>query len=172
MQTGPKAEVGHPSSIAMAAAEGDTKRVQELLAQGASLSDQTFANCMTLLNTAAATGHTDLVEFLLTRGLNPNIPSSTGETALAMAVLCESADTVRILLEAGANPNAPNIEGWTPLHAAALSDNMEVMDMLLKHGGDPTIRNLAGQTPGAVARAEGHLKVANRLDSAASAWNR
>ncbi|KZL70721.1 ankyrin repeat protein [Colletotrichum tofieldiae] len=79
-----------------------------------------------LLHYAAAGGREDVVEFLLTRGLDVNSATSNGWTPLLCALSPTNAKReqslyrlVNILLQQGANAQVVTAEGWTPLHALA-----------------------------------------------------
>ncbi|KAL0940479.1 ankyrin repeat protein [Colletotrichum truncatum] len=79
-----------------------------------------------LLHYAAAGGREDVVDFLLTSGLDVNSATSNGWTPLLCALsrtntkreqsLYRLANT---LLQRGANAQVVTAEGWTPLHALA-----------------------------------------------------
>ncbi|KAK1846877.1 ankyrin repeat protein [Colletotrichum chrysophilum] len=79
-----------------------------------------------LLHYAAAGGREDVVEFLLTRGLDVNAPTSNGWTPLLCALSPTNAKReqssyrlANTLLRRGANAHVVTAEGWTPLHALA-----------------------------------------------------
>lgn len=54
----------------------------------------------------------------------------------------------------------------TPLHWAAAGGRASIAEMLLARGADPTATDKRGQTPAELARAAGHVKLAERLTSA------
>jgi ankyrin repeat protein len=163
--TQPTNDSSKVTPVAWAAQDGDTTKVKDLLAQGASLADQSFGDKMTLLAAAASQGHADTVSLLLKMGLNPNIPDRIGNTAIDYAVLWGSLDTVSILLDAGANPNAPNIQGDASLQCVAMNGNMPIAKVLIAHGADPSTKDLFGRTPADSAREWGFADLAKYLDT-------
>ncbi|KAK1948831.1 ankyrin [Colletotrichum sublineola] len=79
-----------------------------------------------LLHYAAAGGREDVVDFLLTRGLDVNSATSKGWTPLLCALSPTNTKREQILyrlantlLQRGANARAVTAEGWTQLHALA-----------------------------------------------------
>ncbi|KAF6835403.1 ankyrin repeat protein [Colletotrichum musicola] len=79
-----------------------------------------------LLHYAAAGGREDVVDFLLTRGLDVNSAASNGWTPLLCALSptntkCERSlyRLANSLLQRGADAHVVTAEGWTPLHALA-----------------------------------------------------
>lgn len=95
------------------------------------------------LKMAAEANDTARVEWLLNHGAEVD-RTSTGETALHMAVQRDSREAVDLLLRAGANPNQPDVDGWTPLCFAA---SREVIQALRAAGADPRITDQAGGGP-------------------------
>ncbi|CAG2014421.1 unnamed protein product [Fusarium graminearum] len=89
----------------------------------------------TLLHYAAAGAKRDIVEFLLSQGLDVNGINTNGWTPLHCALTparqgsqlngfskstSEALEIAKILLLHGANPRAVTAEGWTPLHCLSL----------------------------------------------------
>lgn len=66
------------------------------------------------LHVASRNGHKNVVEVLLTAGVNVNLLTSSG-TALHEAALCGKDNVVRALLDAGADLDATDSEGRTAL---------------------------------------------------------
>lgn len=66
------------------------------------------------LHLASRNGHTNVVEVLLSAGVNVNILTTSG-TALHEAALCGKDSVVKTLLDAGADLNATDSEGRTAL---------------------------------------------------------
>lgn len=83
-----------------------------------------------VLNQAAIKGYEDIVNNLLTKGVN--IESKyQGYTPLLWAVWKNQKKIVEILLNKGANVNAKNLLGVTPLYLAAYNGNLDILNQLL-----------------------------------------
>ncbi|KAF9781934.1 hypothetical protein IL306_012702 [Fusarium sp. DS 682] len=89
----------------------------------------------TLLHYAAAGGKLDIIQYLVSQGLDVNQPNANGWTPLICAMIPtsspfsgkakaksinEAIQTAQILLDHGADPLLTTAEGWTPLHAFSL----------------------------------------------------
>jgi len=113
------------------AAAPDARTADLLMEAGADI-DAIDPTGYFVLKAAAQTGDRELVEHLLRMGASVD-NTSTGETALHMAVAYDHLPIVRVLLDAGADPNAADVDGWTPL---AFARSPECVDLLLKAGAD------------------------------------
>ena len=126
----------------------------------------TTVNKETLLHYAAAGGRVDIIDYLVSRGLDVNAKSSSGWTPLmcaliptyitppsdsGMAVVIKTpANATRAalcLLSHGADPCTTTAEGWTLLHALALHCNLdiggntaELATQFITRGVDPAAR--------------------------------
>jgi len=104
---------------------------------------------------ASYMGRVDLVKDILAAGVDKNFRSSSGATALHMAMLQRNPALIKLLLDYGFDPNAKDTkDGYTPLHMAVGSNNAEAVKLLLQYRADKNIKNLAGQTPLEKARKE------------------
>ena len=77
--------------------------------------------------------------------------STTGASALHMAVRRGDLDIVEMLLKAGANPNSTDHYGYAPLHPAARQNRVDILQSLVNHGADLDISNAIERTPLKVA---------------------
>lgn len=148
-------EIPHGGNTALmfAAREGDLASARLLVAAGANVNDRdAWGVSATVL--AAHAGHTDVVEFLLASGADPNA-AEAGFSALHMAVMRRDERMVRALLARGANPNArlevwtptrrsssdfhfpPELVGATPFWLAARFTEPALMRLLAANGADP-----------------------------------
>ncbi|KAF1784085.1 Ras guanine nucleotide exchange factor domain [Phytophthora cactorum] len=85
-----------------------------LLALGADVHRVAWSNGFSALEFAVKTERTELVELCLSKGANPNAPTSDGNTSLHLAAALAHADIILRLLQSGANPNVQNRYGQTP----------------------------------------------------------
>lgn len=102
---------GADTALMFAARVGDLESAKLLVAAGAKVNDaDAWGVSATAL--AAHSGFTELVEFLLEKGADPNT-NGGGFRAIHAAVSHRDARMVAALLKHGADPNA-KVESWTP----------------------------------------------------------
>jgi ankyrin repeat protein len=82
----------------------------------------------TALSEAASQNHTEIVEFLLTSGADPNSVSDTGRSALWRSAFAGHLETCEILLRAGADPDLRETVGMES--AYDVSKNEDVRQLL------------------------------------------
>lgn len=71
-----------------------------------------------------------LIELLLEKGANPNLP--VNYPALHQAIADNQFDIVKLLIQNGVNINTQDVNGDTPLHKAVENKNEEITAFLLK----------------------------------------
>jgi truncated hemoglobin YjbI len=106
----------------------------------------------TLLHDAAAAGRLEIVQLLLSLGVDPNSKDGGGHTPLysvANECCAKGAEQVaRALVQAGGDVDAAHgVKRCTPLHMAARRGHLEVADALLDCGADIEARDSLGDTP-------------------------
>ena len=111
-------------SIAQAAETGDIEAIKQHLAAGADVSTMAAS-----FHRAAYGGHKDIIELLITNGMDVNAKNDAAETPLHLATTKEVAE---LLIANGADVNATTNRGTTPLDWAA---NEEIASLIRKHGG-------------------------------------
>jgi ankyrin repeat protein len=144
---------GGETALLFAARAGDLESAQRLVEAGANVNDAD-AWGISATTLAAHSGYTELVEFLLARGADPNA-ARPGFAALHEAIMRRDERMVRALVTHGADTNirlqtwtptrrssddynfAPELVGATPFWLAARFDEPAVMRLLLEHGADP-----------------------------------
>ncbi|XP_039189482.1 85/88 kDa calcium-independent phospholipase A2 isoform X1 [Crotalus tigris] len=93
----------------------------------------------------------EITRMLIEYGCEVNALSSSGESALHIAVRRGRLDCTMVLLTHGAMPNTKEKNGNTPLHLAMQQDHIEMIKALIVFGADVDIPNDLGETPGLVA---------------------
>jgi ankyrin repeat protein len=154
---------GNDTALLFAARVGDLASTKLLVAAGANINDaDAWGVTPTVL--AAHSGFTDVVEFLLEKGADPNL-AEAGFTALHEAVMRRDERMVTALLDHGANPNTP-LKTWTPTRRSSRDFNFEpeligttpfwlaarftepdVLRLLVQHGADPKFVHHADRVP-------------------------
>jgi ankyrin repeat protein len=113
--------------------------------------------------------HTEMVEFLLEKGMNPNHMNWHRTTILHH--LGSDGDLVKakLLVDHGAEINAIDEEyRSTPLGMAARWGQRAMVEFFLQHGADPNAAAAPWATPLAWARKKGHREIELQLQSATS----
>jgi hypothetical protein len=93
-----------PSKLLLAAASGDTLKVQALMDQGAALNERDERG-RTPLMLAVIDGRREVVRLLLDRGADPNAADHSGRTPLQMARQANSREIATMLEQSGARPD-------------------------------------------------------------------
>ena len=106
----------------------------------------------------------DLVEDLIGRRVEPDVPDRAGWTPLFRAINSGGILTVQALLSAGANPNSMDSQGRTPLFYAALRGHFAIVEILLDLGVPTHLEDEDGETPALAAKSYGHLRVFRLLE--------
>jgi ankyrin repeat protein len=137
---------------------GDLELVQMVLTsrEGQGLHDRD-RNGRTVLHNAASKGTKELVDFLLSKGVQADIKNNQQETALMTACYYGNRNVVRLLLKhtGGQGVNETNSEGRTVLHLAMTYQwrtTGELVRVLLLAGADPDIPDNEGRTPRELAK--------------------
>ncbi|KAF9888228.1 hypothetical protein FE257_009223 [Aspergillus nanangensis] len=101
------------------------------------------------LISAAEGGHEDMVQFILDRGVSPDLQISSGYTALSVAVLYGYTSLVRLLLDHGARQDILDRMDCRPLQHASAHYFQRIAEMLivnLRQRDDDFFRELAKET--------------------------
>lgn len=106
----------------------------------------------------------DAAEFLLQKGMNPNVMSWQHVTLLHDMAQKGFLDKAELLIKHGADLD-PVDEAYqsTPLGLAARWGHLEMVDYLLKQGADPNKAGAAWSTPLAWAKKKGHMEIEEML---------
>ncbi|XP_074533397.1 ankyrin repeat domain-containing protein 26 isoform X8 [Halichoeres trimaculatus] len=117
----------------------------------------------TALHIACASGHVDVVQFLVESKAKLNLCDNQNRSALMKAVQGQHERCVSTLLENHAEPNLVDINGNTALHLAANIPSISTAVLLLEHEADINAQNKEGFIPLTVAVREDHLEMAEFL---------
>lgn len=142
---------GFCNPLCAAVARGDYDTVSMLIEAGADIKAWRSAHGGDALMVASQHGHTQIVQLMLSHGLDicSEDDSKCCGRALTQACLHCHPDIVEILLDHGSNPNS-DLNGCTPLLAAIksinerpesssdsyLDDRLSIIEKLLKRGAD------------------------------------
>jgi len=118
--------------LLVAAEEGNSERIVELLDAGANI-EATNILGWTALHIAASKGHEICVEMLLSHGASIEATNNNGDTALHLAAFKGHEICVELLLSYGANVDAITNAGDTALRLAAR--HKEIVEMINKWPG-------------------------------------
>jgi hypothetical protein len=112
---------------------------------------------------AAGKGDTAAVKSLIAKRADVNARSSSGYTALMVAIDGGHAETVRALLEGGADANAKTNDGYSPLMHADDKGDLGIATALLDKGADANAKNNDGWTALMTAADRGHADIVTIL---------
>jgi uncharacterized protein len=141
-----------------AAAVGDVKALEKLLADAPRQVNAYSHDGWTPLHLASFFGREDAARLLLDRGADVRAVSRNRmeNTPLHAAVANRQMAAARLLLERGADVNAVQSGGWTALHEAAMLGDAGMVSLLLERGADRAAQKDDGLTPLDLARENGH----------------
>ncbi|XP_039988810.1 ankyrin repeat domain-containing protein 26 isoform X2 [Xiphias gladius] len=117
----------------------------------------------TALHIACASGHVEVVQFLVESKAKLNLCDNQNRSALMKAVQGQHERCVSILLENHAEPNLVDMKGNTALHLAANIPSISIAVLLLEHEANINAQNKEGFTPLTVAVREDHIEMADFL---------
>jgi hypothetical protein len=146
---------GYPLLVAVGA--GFLEAVRKLLEYGADINANDGSSA---LHIAISEGQTDIVDFLLEKGIDTSLLNTDSETALFLAIRARDVATVRKLLAHGCPLDTVNVHDDSPLSLAIVGKNQEIVQVLLKHRADP---NGPGRHPLQTARDLGLVHIVHVL---------
>lgn len=152
-------------SIFEAAAVGDVKRMEELLATNRSLVESYTPDGFAALHLASFFGQPDAAKVLLEHDAPVNAVSRNAMTVtpLHSAVAANDEKIARLLVDNNADINGRQEQGYTPLHEAAQNGNEKITRMLLENGADAKAKLDTGQNPAALAKEHRHAKLSELI---------
>ena len=155
--------------LLQAAGMGDVAGIKEALddmGMGDDAMDQSADNGMTPLMLASHENAVEAVEFLLLRRADPKLKSSSGCTALTVAVdrkLPGAGDVVKKLVDAKADVNAKTSQGLAAIHKACNLGIEDAITALIAGKADVNLRGDGGWTPLMMAGQNGHVNICKLL---------
>ena len=105
-----------------------------------------------------------IIELLIIRGANVNIPFGDGTPALSMVAELDNIEMARVLLRTpDIQINRAGKDQLTALAIASRKGHKEIVELLLKKGAEPNIRDKYGTTPLHYAALYGHMAIVETL---------
>lgn len=123
-------ETPRSTELHRAAAQGDVRKLQQFLNEGADVDSQTIQGS-TPLKIAVSYNHIDIIKLLIDYNAHVNGIDPHGSTALHTAAEGGSIETAILLMQAGANINQQNKIGETPLDIALHNGHEQLVEILL-----------------------------------------
>jgi uncharacterized protein len=151
---------GHTALFAATVA-GDLQVLERVLALSPNLDLRDVHGATALFY--SATGRTAVLERLIQRGADVNLPDQRGRSPLIVAVLMNHIDAVGQLLAAGADVNYQDHHGATALFYAAEAGLLDLTELLVKRGADPKLADDSGGTPMQIAWSKSFPKIVRLL---------
>lgn len=154
------------AEILKAIRSNDIRKVQKKLVKGYNINRpvQEYNKLNNLVQTiplclAAARGHREIVELLLSYGANIHACNLDWSSPLHMATFHGHINVVRLLLQRNVNLNNSDQHGNTVLHLAATRNNFEGAVLFLEHNIDAQVRNNNGKSALDIARSMKHQHI-------------
>jgi ankyrin repeat protein len=149
-------------SVFFARTEGNCKILRDALQKDNITLQSTDSNGQSLLHYAAKIAHEPSVQFLISRGLSPNLADISGRTPLHLALEIGNENIVAWLLESGADVRAKCKSGYTAIYYAIEHGHDSLAQKLLNLGADPKHSD-TGYTPLHHAAFKGQIGVFDSL---------
>ncbi|KAJ4153778.1 hypothetical protein LMH87_010251 [Akanthomyces muscarius] len=132
--------------LCAAAAGGQAKQVEALVAQGACV-DGISSHNDTALGLAAAHNHIDVARTLLQAGAQATFHSPHRMPPVFVAAAAGHRDLALLLLERGASVTAKDMRGQPFLIQLVDEGDHAAMQFLLQHGANANAKDITGRTP-------------------------
>jgi ankyrin repeat protein len=140
------------SALSLACTNGLSLVVERLIKAGADISSGVA------LVQAVRQNRLEVVQILLLAGVNVDIQTEDGWSALPEAARLNSLQMVQLLLAGGADTETAFKSGWTALAFVARDGHHDIVDTLLVAGADPNTTVSNSYTPLSLAARGGHLQ--------------
>ncbi|XP_061486475.1 CARD- and ANK-domain containing inflammasome adapter protein-like [Rhineura floridana] len=117
-------------SVFDSVAKGNLSDLEKIL-QKSDINAVNSAN-ETLLHIAAAHGHSEIIDYLISKGARAEVKDKNGKTPLHRAAERGHDKAVKILLRSGANMYSLDQDSNSPLHLASQNHHIHVLKSILK----------------------------------------
>lgn len=135
------------TSLHVAARTGNEAIFAKLLLNGGMDIDSRDDRGWTPLHSAAAAGHSKLIELLAKAGADVDGFDRQGRSPLVLATDNGHLESIMALFEVGADINLSDPRGWSALNTATMSGRVESVNLLVALGADPSKPDAGGWTP-------------------------
>ena len=142
----------------------DLAKVKILIEKDPSLLLLSDAGGNTPLLLSVINGSTQIVEYILSKGVDINAKDNRGFTPLHYSCQYNYENIAKLLIDKGAGINIMENRGLTPIFLAARNGNLNLVKMLVDKGADPNAK-IKGVwvTPLSWSAENGHIGVVNYL---------
>jgi ankyrin repeat protein len=150
----------------IAAKYGNLRTLKLLLdsKEGKNFIDTPMFIGVTPLYYAAQNGHTEVVNFLLSRGADTKQAAKDGQTPIHIAVATQNCSVAEALLNADKTLiDVPLPDGSTPLHIAVDNRDLETVKLLLREGANAQLLDKEGVAPIHIAAMQGKQAIIKAL---------
>jgi len=134
-------------ALVRAAAKGDVKRIDALVAEGVDVNARGKDGFTPILGAMMRLNLTGVTR-LLYHGANPNLPFLRGHSVIELAAQIDDPRFLQVMLENGGDPNYVNPKnGFSLLHEAINSFRLRNVELLAEHGANLDVQDLNGYPP-------------------------
>lgn len=170
-----RTEIGLPTGLHVAAANGDANIAQILLDNGSAVEVSNLSNGNTALHQAASSGSKDICRLLIDAMENPEQPNLYGNTPMHAACRAGSLDVIKLLISKGGDVNTVNKRGSTILHLCAFLCGpneriktcgdvyFQIAEAVMKEKANVNVRDKNGYAPLHIAAQRGCVDLARLL---------
>ena len=115
---------------------------------------------ISLLHESIASRHDDISLYLISNGIDTNIPNKEGKSAIAYAAIYQNSKITEAIIKKGTEINSEDSHGNTPLWHALLSSrgDYSVFILIFNAGGDPYIVNKYGRSVSSFSKQSGNIE--------------
>lgn len=122
-------------SLHQAIIAGDTKQVQNFIANGVNINSRN-RQTWTPLHTAIWYSTNEMVELIISKGPDINAQNNQGYTPLHFAAIKGNSDAANLLIAKGADVNSKDPTIASPLYLAVESGQKDLVELLISKGAD------------------------------------